>query len=186
MRPGGELGRVTAQPQAAPAALLLADFDRAPGRQPVARPERLHRRLLCRKTGRQVPRPHPSPTRRARDLVIGEDASEIAVAEARQGVLDLVDRDEVDPDGHRRPTGGRAAHSAALSAWSMSSMRSSTCSMPIESRIVSGATPTTARASGESWRCVVEAGWATSDLASPMLTSRLKSLTESKKRIPAS
>jgi hypothetical protein len=34
----------------------------------------------------------------------------------------------------------------------MSAMRSSTCSMPIESLIVSGATPSKANASRDSWR----------------------------------
>ena len=58
----GELGCVAAEPQRAPAALLLLDLDRTPGRQPVARPERLHRRFLRRKTRSEMTSAHaPSP-----------------------------------------------------------------------------------------------------------------------------
>ena len=71
-------------------------------------------------------------------------------------------------------------------AWSMSSMMSSMCSRPIDSRTISGVIPTFASAAASSWRWVVEAGWATSDLASPMFTSRFSSRTPSKKRMAAS
>src|SRR5271165_2316071 len=96
---------------------------------------------------------------RAGDLMRGEDATQVTVAEVRHSRFHLVHRDEVDADRHVRPglCGKRAyrivaetTHKEALNAWSMSSRRSSMCSRPIESRIVSGATPTTASASGDS------------------------------------
>ncbi len=52
-------------------------------------------------------------------------------------------------------------------------MMSSMCSMPTESRIISGRTPATRCSSADICRCVVEAGWQASDLASPIFTSRL-------------
>ena len=45
---------------------------------------------------------------------------------------------------------------------------SSIDSMPIDSRTISGSTPAARCSSSDNWRCVVEAGWMTSDLASPM------------------
>src|SRR5208283_63146 len=48
--------------------------------------------------------------------------------------------------------------SAASSALSKSSMMSSTCSIPMLSRIVSGVTPAFRCSSIDIWRCVVEAG----------------------------
>ena len=51
--------------------------------------------------------------------------------------------------------------------------------MPIDSRIVSGSTPALRCCSGDIWRCVVEAGWQASDLASPILTSRVISFSAS-------
>ena len=44
-------------------------------------------------------------------------------------------------------------------------MMSSICSMPIDSRIISGVTPAFACSSADICRCVVEAGWQASDLA---------------------
>ncbi len=61
------------------------------------------------------------------------------------------------------------------SACERSARMSSTCSMPTQSRIIPGVTPARACSSGVIWRCVVEAGWQASDLASPMFTSRLNS-----------
>ena len=58
-------------------------------------------------------------------------------------------------------------------------MMSSMCSMPMLSRIISGLTPALRCSSADICRCVVEAGWQASDLASPMLTSRLNSLSAS-------
>ena len=153
-------------------------IDRQAGRRSLG-PRAFIVASLAAKRAARCRRPHFPLARRAGQLVGGEDSIEVAVPERGEGRLHFVDRDEIDADGE-------PAHSAALKAWSMSAIRSSTCSMPIESRIVSGATPTRASASGDSWRWVVDAGWATSDLASPMFTSRLKSFTESKKRIPAS
>src|ERR1043166_1611271 len=69
--------------------------------------------------------------------------------------------------------------SALASAWSRSPMMSSMCSMPMLSRIISGFTPALSCSSGDICRWVVEAGWQASDLASPMLTSRLTSLSPS-------
>ena len=51
----------------------------------------------------------------------------------------------------------------------MSATISSTCSMPIDSRTSSGATPAACSSSSVSWEWVAEAGWTTSDLASPIL-----------------
>ena len=58
-------------------------------------------------------------------------------------------------------------------------MMSSTCSMPTLRRIISGVTPALRCSAGGICRCVVEAGWQASDLASPMLTSRLISCSAS-------
>lgn len=72
------------------------------------------------------------------------------------------------------------------SAWSMSAIRSSICSIPTDRRIMSGVTPTTRKSSGVSCLWVVEAGWLTSDFASPRFTRRLKSFTALKNLSPAS
>ena len=55
-------------------------------------------------------------------------------------------------------------------------MMSSTCSIPMLRRIIPGVTPAFCCSCGDIWRCVVEAGWHASDLASPRLTSRLINL----------
>lgn len=47
---------------------------------------------------------------------------------------------------------------AFFKAWSRSAMRSSTVSMPIETRTTSGPAPAAFFCSSLSWRCVVEAG----------------------------
>ena len=60
------------------------------------------------------------------------------------------------------------------------------CSRPMDRRTISGRTPTWARAAASSWRCVVDAGCATGDFASPIFTRRLNNLTVSKKRMLAS
>jgi Zn-dependent protease with chaperone function len=73
-----------------------------------------------------------------------------------------------------------------LLACSMSSIRSSMCSMPIDSRTRSSETPALASSSGDSWRCVVVAGWQASDLASPMLTRRTIRFSASMNFAPAS
>ena len=65
-------------------------------------------------------------------------------------------------------------------------MMSSMCSMPIDSLTMSSDTPARFSSSGESWRWVVEAGWQASDLASPILTSRVISFSASWKRAPPS
>ena len=51
--------------------------------------------------------------------------------------------------------------------------------MPIESRMVSGNTPAMRCCSADIWRWVVDAGWQASDFASPILTSRVISLSAS-------
>ena len=58
-------------------------------------------------------------------------------------------------------------------------MMSSICSMPTLSRIISGRTPAWLCSSADICRWVVEAGWQASDLASPILTSRLNSRSAS-------
>jgi hypothetical protein len=65
--------------------------------------------------------------------------------------------------------------SPAAIRMSRSARMSSRCSIPTQSRIMSGVTPAFACSSSESWRCVVEAGCAASDFVSPMFTSREKS-----------
>ena len=67
------------------------------------------------------------------------------------------------------------AHSP--SAWSMSSMMSSTFSMPTERRMKSGVTPVASCSSSESCWWVVVAGWMTSVLASPTLARWERSFT---------
>ena len=57
--------------------------------------------------------------------------------------------------------------------------------MPTDSRTISGVTPVARCSSSLSCWCVVEAGWITSDLASPMLASRLNSLTALMNVLPA-
>ena len=51
--------------------------------------------------------------------------------------------------------------------------------MPMDRRMVSGVTPALRCSAAGIWRWVVEAGWQASDLASPILTSRLISLSAS-------
>ena len=68
---------------------------------------------------------------------------------------------------------------AASSARSRSAMMSSMCSIPTLSRIISGLTPALRCSSADICRCVVEAGWQASDLASPILTSRLNNFSAS-------
>ena len=75
---------------------------------------------------------------------------------------------------------------AVLSAWFRSAMMSRMSSMPTESRTSSGVTPVSTCSASLSCWCVVEAGWMTSDLASPMLASRLNSLSELMSLRPAS
>ncbi len=68
----------------------------------------------------------------------------------------------------------------------MSAMMSSTCSMPIDRRTSSGATPAACSSSSVSWEWVAEAGWMTRDLASPLLARCENSWSSSTKRDPAS
>ena len=63
---------------------------------------------------------------------------------------------------------------------------SSMCSMPTESRTVSGVTPAAESSSSFSCECVVEALWIASDFASPMFARWLNSSRLSMKRLPAS
>src|SRR6202035_4201060 len=58
---------------------------------------------------------------------------------------------------------------AACSAWSMSQRMSSSVSMPTEMRTMSGVTPACSWSASLICRCVVEAGWITRVLASPMV-----------------
>ena len=58
-------------------------------------------------------------------------------------------------------------------------MMSSICSIPMLSRIISGNTPALRSSSADICRWVVEAGWQTSDFASPRLTSRVTSFSAS-------
>ncbi len=57
--------------------------------------------------------------------------------------------------------------------------------MPTERRTSSGVTPVAACSSTESCGWVVEAGWMTSDLASPMLARSEKSFSALMKLLPA-
>src|ERR1700733_1777650 len=75
---------------------------------------------------------------------------------------------------------------ALASAWSMSSMMSSMCSIPMDIRIVSGRIPAFTSSSSDSWRWVVDAGWMARVLASPRLSSRLMRSSASKNASPAS
>ena len=59
-------------------------------------------------------------------------------------------------------------------------------SRPIDRRTVPGATPALASSSSVSCEWVVEAGWMTRDLASPMLATTGRSCTPSAKARPAS
>ena len=58
-------------------------------------------------------------------------------------------------------------------------MMSSLCSMPMLSRIISGVTPALICSMGDICRCVVEAGWQASVLASPIFTKRFTSRSAS-------
>src|SRR5438876_3774630 len=77
------------------------------------------------------------------------------------------------------------ALAAAASAWSMSQRMSSSVSMPTDMRTMSGVTPAFARSASSICRCVVDAGWITSVLASPMLARWLMNCAASMKRSPA-
>src|SRR5262249_35146103 len=85
---------------------------------------------------------------------------------------------EVTLETGLRPRGHLPVPWLALRAWSRSARMSRTSSIPTDSRTISGVTPVARCSSADSCWCVVEAGWITSDLASPMLASRLNSLTE--------
>ena len=67
-----------------------------------------------------------------------------------------------------------------------SSIRSSGCSRPIDRRTVPGVMPAAASAASSMRKCVVEAGWITSDFASPMFARCEKRRRPSMKRRPAS
>src|SRR5688572_26444136 len=84
-----------------------------------------------------------------------------------------------------RPAGGPAFCDAA-SAWSRSATISATSSMPIDTRTSSGPMRAARSSSSLSCWCVVEAGWMTSDFASPTLARWLKSCTDSINFCPAS
>src|SRR5438105_6897721 len=77
------------------------------------------------------------------------------------------------------------AFAASLSAWSMSHRMSSSVSMPTEMRIMSGVTPALTRSASSICLWVVDAGWMTSVLASPMLARWLMNCAASMKRSPA-
>src|SRR6185295_3357323 len=61
------------------------------------------------------------------------------------------------------------AFTAARSAWPRSSRMSAGSSRPTERRIMPSPMPASFSAAASSWAWVVEAGWMTSDLASPTL-----------------
>ena len=65
-------------------------------------------------------------------------------------------------------------------------MRSSGCSSPIDRRTVPGVMPAAASAASSMRKCVVLAGWITSDFASPMLARCEKSVSASMNLRPAS
>ena len=65
-------------------------------------------------------------------------------------------------------------------------MRSSGCSRPIDRRTVPGVMPAAASAASSMRKCVVVAGWITSDFASPMLARCEKSESASMNLRPAS
>jgi len=76
----------------------------------------------------------------------------------------------------------RSSREPARGSQRMSSM----LSRPIERRTISGGTPARASSSSFSCRCVVEAGWITSDFASPMLAKWLTKVSASMNFTPAS
>src|SRR5271156_4153868 len=67
-----------------------------------------------------------------------------------------------------------------------SASRSRRSSIPTDKRTSSGVTPVSLCSSTVSWEWVVDAGWITSDLASPMLASKENSLSELISFLPAS
>ena len=64
-------------------------------------------------------------------------------------------------------------------------MISSTASSPTDNRIISGSTPAARCSASSSCRCVVDAGWMTSVLASPTLARCDRNCTPSMNRSPA-
>src|SRR5580698_4995893 len=114
------------------------------------------------------------------------DDAELEAFEAPSGARAFQDRRHQDQPTARLGAISMTSPAEASSACDRSAMMSSTCSMPMHSRIISGFTPACSSCASVNWRCVVEAGWQASDLQSPILTSRLKSLSASWKRLPAS
>src|SRR5579862_353554 len=114
------------------------------------------------------------------------DDAELEAFEAPSGARAFQDRGHQDQPTARLGAISMTSPADASSACVRSAMMSSTCSMPMHSRIISGFTPACSSCASVNWRCVVEAGWQASDLQSPILTSRLKSLSASWKRLPAS
>ena len=91
---------------------------------------------------------------------------------------------------HRRRTSRRRASApafdAAFSARFRSSIRSSASSRPIERRIVPGPMPARTSAASSMRKCVVEAGWMTSERQSPTLARCENSFSASMKARPCS
>ena len=76
------------------------------------------------------------------------------------------------------------AFSAAFRARFRSSIRSSASSSPIDSRIVPGVMPACASAASSMRKCVVDAGWITSERQSPTLARCEKIFSASMKALP--
>src|SRR6201991_1737636 len=72
--------------------------------------------------------------------------------------------------GHAVPAFTAAAAATCAKPCFRSQIRSSTDSVPTDSRTVPGPTPEARSSSSPSWRCVVLAGWMTRLFASPTLT----------------
>ncbi len=83
------------------------------------------------------------------------------------------------PDANRRRMRVSASLPAACSARRRSSIRSSGFSRPTDRRIVPSVMPAFARSSADIRKCVVLAGWITSDFASPTLARCEKILSVS-------
>src|SRR5205814_2962151 len=103
-------------------------------------------------------RPHAVVVQRTVDE---DDAGERRVESLAAGVG--VGQVVADLDLHQRTAFALAAFSATFSARFRSSIRSSASSSPIDRRIVPGVMPACASAASSMRKCVVEAGWITSE-----------------------
>src|ERR1022692_1758731 len=138
-----------------------------PYRAPPARPScgrrRPHARWPARRAAQSANRQSPTPTHEPCRRCGERPPAGIGV-----------DRAPVDFDKH-----GYGTLDDAYKARLKSSIRSSAFSSPTESRIVPSVIPAAARFFAETRKCVVLAGWITSDFASPTLARWEKILSDS-------